>query len=293
MMMTSSLRNILIVTKAVLLFNSFIISSYAFVIPPHGRLSTTVAVSAWRSSSLVIRRATRSNDEDRSGQEEKTERIEEGLNNHELNRKDFFTKSLQAATTIAVTTPREAFAKCTDIETCREIGEKKVEQEMIENPTIRLDSGVRYKVLQPGVLGGKGSNEIVQPDSNIDLIFSVSTLSGGYMYSRGFGFEKIDIGDGNLQSDVGLDSLRVRMGQRDVPVGIEDALVGMRKGERRRVELPPRVGFETSEWKPEPTTRRGKTRIVGYKQLLEGNGSSRPPFPAATIWDVEVLKIRN
>jgi hypothetical protein len=222
-------------------------------------------------------------------------------------RQDFFIKTFLATTTTFTTlTPQKSFAKCTDIESCREIGEKKVEQDMIENPTVRLKSGVRYKVLQPGMVnGGSGGNgngngndtelSSVNPNSNIDLIFSVSTLSGGYMYSRGFGFEKIDIGDGKLQSDIGLDSLRVQLGKsdKDVPLGIEDALIGMKKGERRRVELPPNVGFETSQWRPEPTTRRGKTRIVGYRQLLEGNGSTRPPFPAATIWDIEVLKIRK
>ena len=57
------------------------------------------------------------------------------------------------------------------------------------------------------------------------------------------------------------------------------------------VELPPAVGFATSDWRPEPTTRRGRASIVGYRQLLEGNGSSQPPFPAETIWDVEVVRL--
>lgn len=206
-----------------------------------------------------------------------------------FNRKDFLTSSILFASTLTLST--KAMAKCTDIESCREIGEKKVEQDMVDNPTLKTKSGVRYKVLQPGI--DEESKTTVRHDSNIDLIFSISTLSGGYMYSRGFGFEKIDVGNGKLQSDIGLDSLRVQLGRRDVPLGIEEALVGMKKGERRRIELPPRLGFETSDWKPEPTTRRGKTRIVGYKQLLEGNGSTRPAFPAATIWDVEVLRIRN
>ncbi len=207
-----------------------------------------------------------------------------------FNRKDFLLTSSIFASTLTLSSTK-AMAKCTDIESCREIGEKKVEQDMVDNPTLKTKSGVRYKVLQPGI--DEESKTTVKPDSNIDLIFSISTLSGGYMYSRGFGFEKIDVGNGKLQSDIGLDSLRVQLGRRDVPLGIEEAIVGMKKGERRRIELPPRLGFETSDWKPEPTTRRGKTRIVGYKQLLEGNGSTRPAFPAATIWDVEVLRIRN
>ena len=213
-------------------------------------------------------------------------------------RKQFLASVIgTTATVTSIINTQPSHAKCTDIESCREIGEKKVEQDMTDNPTIRLESGVRYKVLQPATATRSTNTDdlTVQPNSNIDLIFSVSTSSGGYMYSRGFGFEKIDIlGNGQLQSDAnGLDYLRVQLGNRDVPIGIEDALIGMKKGERRRVELPPRIGFETSDWKPEPTTRRGKTRIVGYRQLLEGNGSTRPAFPAATIWDIEVLRIRK
>ena len=66
----------------------------------------------------------------------------------------------------------------------------------------------------------------------------------------------------------------------------------MGRGERRRVELPPDVGFGTSNWMPEPTTRRGKAQIEQYKRKLTGFGS-QPPFPAETVWDVEVLQIRN
>ena len=59
-------------------------------------------------------------------------------------------------------------------------------------------------------------------------------------------------------------AFRVKIGskRRDVPLGIEQALVGMKRGERRRIELPPNVGFETSEWRPEPVTRRGKASIA-------------------------------
>ena len=187
----------------------------------------------------------------------------------------------------ALTSPPSPKQKCTDIESCREIGNLKIEQKDLENPIVRLDQGVRYKMLQAGT-----GNESVQKGSNLDLIFSISTASGQYMYSRGFGFEKIDLGDGQLQKDTNIDSLRVMVGERDVPLGIEWALLGMKKGERRRVELPPVVGFETSEWKPHPNTRRGKASISSYKKILEGFGS-QPAFPAETIWDIEVLRIRS
>lgn len=183
--------------------------------------------------------------------------------------------------------------KCTDIESCREIGDQKIQETLQFNPITRLDSGVRFKRLKPGV-----GSATVQDKDVVDIIFSISRANGAYMYSKGFGFEKVQgVGFESMQSDEGLDSYRVVLGKggndRDVPVGVEQALVGMKKGERRRIEVPPSVGFETSDWRPEATTRRGKAQIVDYKNILYGRGSSQPAFPAPTIWDVEVLSFRS
>jgi hypothetical protein len=195
-------------------------------------------------------------------------------------------ESADAATTAADGTTKK---KCTDIETCREIGEQKVQQSLEENPITKLSSGTRYKRLKPGF-----GSSTVQPNDTVDIVYSISRANGSYMYSRGFGFEKTQsMGGSTLQSDEGVDSYRVVLGSKDVPVGIEEALLGMKKGERRRIELPPSVGFETSNWKPEPVTRRGKAQIIDYKAILYGRGSSQPPFPAPTIWDVEVLRFRS
>mmetsp|Transcript_57510 Transcript_57510/g.85626 ORF Transcript_57510/g.85626 Transcript_57510/m.85626 type:complete len:251 (+) Transcript_57510:162-914(+) len=199
---------------------------------------------------------------------------------------DLMATSRRSVLNAMLFAPVPVYAKCTDIESCREIGEKKVEQDLIDNPVTKLDSGARYKVLQPGT-----GQQTVGKESNVDLIFSVSTMSGGYMYSRGFGYEKVDIGNGKMVKDAGLDSIRVKIGGRDVPIGIEDALIGMKKGERRRVELPPQVGLITSNWQPEPTTRQGIAGLKGYRRIIEGT-TGTPPFPAALIWDIEVLKIR-
>lgn len=139
-----------------------------------------------------------------------------------------------AATTIAsivTSVPSPAYAKCTDIESCREEGERKIEADLKLNPIVRLSDGVRYRVLQTAA---SSSTEKVREGSKIDLIYSISTASGQYMYSKGFGFEKVDFG-GRQESDLGLDSMRVVVGKHEVPVGIEYALVGMAKGERRRV----------------------------------------------------------
>lgn len=73
------------------------------------------------------------------------------------------------------------------------------------------------------------------------------------MYSQGMGHELIDVGNGNMAKDVGglVISLKVAVcSHQHVPVGIEQSLLGMKRGERRRVELPPNVEFATSNWAP-------------------------------------------
>lgn len=183
--------------------------------------------------------------------------------------------------------------KCTDIESCREIGDEKLMEQLAENPITSLPSGVKYKVLKPPPVADNSSSRgaTVTDGSTVDLIYSV-TGSGRYMFSQGFGYEEVYF-DGKMQKDLGLDSLRIVVGKQQVPLGVEQALIGMKRGERRRVVVPPNVGFDTSSWKPEPTSRRGKAAMAAYKQLVEGRGSTQPPFPAPTIWDVEVLSTRK
>ena len=207
-----------------------------------------------------------------------------------VQRRDVLHRLSSAALVAVAIVPAAASARCTDIETCREIGDRKVDEDMKANPTTVLPSGVRYKVLRPPT--GRNADVQVKDGSTVDIAFSISA-NGAYMYSRGFGFEKIDV-DGKKQSDLGLDSLRVKIGnqRRDIPLGIEQALMGMKRGERRRVELPPSVGFETSDWRPEPVTRRGKASIASYQRILAG-GPNQPAFPAVTYWDVEVLRIKD
>jgi FKBP-type peptidyl-prolyl cis-trans isomerase len=197
--------------------------------------------------------------------------------------------ALQALVITTTTTPTffPAQAKCTDLDSCREIGEGKIEKDLRDNPIFKLDSGVRYKILRPGT-----GIDTVQNDSTLDLAFSVSRIGAGYMFSQGFGYERINAGNGKMVSDAGIDSIRIKMGEGNVPLGIEYALLGMKKGERRRVELPAEVGFKTSNWQPEPLTGRGKSSMMAYKRILEGYGATQPGFPAETIWDIEVLRIR-
>jgi hypothetical protein len=183
-----------------------------------------------------------------------------------------------------------AAAKCRDLESCREIGEQKDLAKAAATPIVRLGGGLQYKVLTAGI----GNDVVTQETNAVKIAYSIAAGNGSYMYSRGFGFNQIDAGNGRQVSDLGLDGLvvSIRGDQREVPVGIRQALVGMKRGERRRIQCPPSLGFETSDWKPVPTTYRGQRQIVDYKNRLYGRGTSQPPFPSPTIWDVEVLSLR-
>jgi hypothetical protein len=167
------------------------------------------------------------------------------------------------------------------------VGEAKDQQDLENNPIHRLPNGISYKVLDHG---SPSSSQIVTPNSSIDIAFSVSQANGRYMFSKGFGLEKTEF-LGQMTRDQDIDSLRVDFGHKNVPAGIEQVLVGMKKGEKRRIVLPPEVGFDTSDWQPAPMKRDAQRQMQVYRQLLRGNGS-QPPFAAPTIWDVQVLRIR-
>jgi len=216
-------------------------------------------------------------------------------------RKAFFLETAGGAaaaglllTMIPWTAPAPAFARssssassCTDIETCREIGERRDAENLAQNPITRLGDGLQFKVLAAGI-----GTDVVQPDSRIQIIYSVSQANGSYMFSRGMGYNKININNQKQVSDFGLDSLSVTMGSTaTLPVGVQRALLGAKRGERRRIQCPPQLGFETSDWNPKPTTFRGERQMIDYRSTLTGS-SGGLAFPAPTIWDVEVVSIR-
>jgi FKBP-type peptidyl-prolyl cis-trans isomerase len=202
--------------------------------------------------------------------------------------------------TPALAAKSSSSSSCTDIETCREIGEKKDQASMAANPVVSLGGGLQYKMLRVGM-----GDQTVSEKDKVKIIYSISQANGDYMYSRGFGYNKIDAGNGKKVSDWNIDSLIVHMmvlgrkeeeqqqQQQEVPIGIQQAMMGMKRGERRRIIVPPLVGFETSNWNPQPVTFRERQQIQNYRQRLQGRGDTQPPFPAPTIWDVEVLSIRN
>ena len=213
-------------------------------------------------------------------------------------RRSFFVNALFPVTTVALSMPilllhpNPALAKCKDLDSCREIGEQKDAADLAANPIIRLDGGLQYKVLNAGV----GAAQVTEQTKTATIAYSISQANGKYMYSQGYGYNKIDAGNGRQMADLGMNGLTVHLqdpNAKEVPLGVRLAMMGMKRGEKRRIEVPPALGFATSDWNPKPTTYRGERQILAYQNRLYGNGLTQPPFPAPTIWDVELISMRD
>ena len=176
-------------------------------------------------------------------------------------RRDFFQNLLIPASSslfITYALPGPADAKrpaCGDIETCRERGQAKFDAAEAERgPIVRLGNGVNYREMRQGT----GEEQVVD-GSVVDISYMVLRGDGFYMYSQGYGKEP-------ARNDIG-DTYRAVIGAHDLPAAVEQALIGARRGAVRRVEVPPRLGFATSAWRPAPDTFEGRQRIEAYRKV--------------------------
>ena len=183
--------------------------------------------------------------------------------------------------------PGRTKPKCKDIESCQAEGERRAaEAEEKAGPLRNVGpigqnglGRVRYRAM-------KETNDgppLRQGDA-AEIRFDVLSTSGNLMYgipSR----EPTEAAAGIL------DTYRLVLGNRDVPLGVELALEGAHKGDFRRIECPPDLGFETSGWKPAPAGYSGKQRLENYRTRLTGNGL-QPGYAASILFQVEIIKVR-
>ena len=171
--------------------------------------------------------------------------------------------------------------KCTDIESCREEGERRVaEEDALLGPIVNMGQGVRYRESR------RGTGPALKVGDVCEVTYEVQKSNGDYMWSLGRDKEpgKRDLGE----------TYRVVLGKHDVPVAVEMALEGMQKGGVRKIEMPPNLGFETSknEAPPLPDNFSGQKKYERYLALLSGNGL-QPGYQAELIFEVELVKIRD
>jgi hypothetical protein len=77
-------------------------------------------------------------------------------------------------------------------------------------------------------------------------------------------------------------SLIVHIGTKEVvPIGIQEAMMGMKRGERRCVIVPPLVLFEARDWNPHARAKADSNLSAALARTRLGG--AQPPFPASTI----------
>jgi FKBP-type peptidyl-prolyl cis-trans isomerase len=64
--------------------------------------------------------------------------------------------------------------------------------------------------------------------------------------------------------DVPVGPIRLQLGSGDVIEGLQDALVGMRQGGKRRVLIPPELGYVSSVLQPQPPTFATKRQLANH-----------------------------
>jgi len=109
--------------------------------------------------------------------------------------------------------PSVASAKCKDIESCREEGDRRIAQQEAEaGPIVNLGNSVRYREPKSGT-----GDQTLQEGDAAEITFMVTTTGGNYMWSFG---RNVEPG----QQDYG-ETLTIVVGKHDVPVAVERALV--------------------------------------------------------------------
>lgn len=63
-------------------------------------------------------------------------------------------------------------------------------------------------------------------------------------------------------------------------------------GDFRRIEVPPDLGLQTSDWRPMPVSFSGKQRLERYRKILEAGNGLQPGYAASILFQVEIMRIR-
>ncbi|GAQ82985.1 FKBP-type peptidyl-prolyl cis-trans isomerase family protein [Klebsormidium nitens] len=138
----------------------------------------------------------------------------------------------------------------TNIDDAREEGERRREEkERAEGPIVKLPSGVKYREL------AVGTGEALRPGDLVSVYYTIYRLSGLYIDSVGYGKEGKD--------DVG-DAFTFELGAGQVPQGVEQGVLGMCIGGRRRILVPPKLGWINDGVLPRPTSGAAERRLLRH-----------------------------
>lgn len=170
-----------------------------------------------------------------------------------------------------------------DIQRAREEAERRREEKEAEaNPgeLVTLPSGIQYRELDEGKADGK----VAAKGDTLFIMYTVYRLapgayfkysSGGtpiFLWSRGYGNEG--------QDDVGATYKFVLGEPGSLPRAVPPAVLGMKEGGRRRVLVPPQVGWVDGNVQPKPATFGAGRRLENHRE-------------EPLLMEVDLVKIRK
>ncbi|KAG2485435.1 hypothetical protein HYH03_015814 [Edaphochlamys debaryana] len=175
------------------------------------------------------------------------------------------------------------------------VQEERLRLRQFEQPgtLVTMPSGLQYREL------AVGTGPEAALGSVLEITYTVYRLSSGAYYKYSSGGTPVflfSLGYGKEgQDDVGT-TYRFRLGDPgSLPRAVTPALVGMRQGGRRRVLVPPQLGWTDDKVGPRPATFGGQRRLIGHRDeplLFEaelvrvrtagdaGAGGEAPALPA-------------
>eukprot|EP00877_Chromochloris_zofingiensis_P013386 jgi/Chrzof1/8300/Cz03g05120.t1 len=143
---------------------------------------------------------------------------------------------------------------------------------------VTLPSGIQYRELE------QGNGQVAAVGCTCEMSYTVYRLSSGayfkyssggtpvYMWSVGYGNEGKD--------DLGA-TYNFRLGDPDaVPRAVSSAMVGMKEGGRRRVLVPPELGWVTDRVGPPPPSFGASRRLAAHRD-------------EALLFEVQLIKVRQ
>uniref|UniRef100_A0A383VMA4 peptidylprolyl isomerase n=1 Tax=Tetradesmus obliquus TaxID=3088 RepID=A0A383VMA4_TETOB len=113
-------------------------------------------------------------------------------------------------------------------------------------------SGVKVQELAPG------SGQEAKAGDSVLIDYVLRRNNGYFIYStiEGVSFQPRDVPIGPIRLQLGSGS--------EVIEGLQDAIVGMRQGGKRRVLIPPELGYVSSVLQPQPPTFATKRQLANH-----------------------------
>ena len=150
-----------------------------------------------------------------------------------------------------------------------------------------FESGVRVADILVGnsnTANSDSGSSVVTPTSKVNI-----HILGRLLGKQGWIFE--------ASQAAGEDPYRLDLGTGTVVTGLEEGLVGMRPGGRRRIVVPSAVGYTSRQLEPIPREFSNKQRL--YTTVMNGNRIERErqalgaDLAGVVVFDVELLRFRN